>query len=119
MVLRIGCKPSGYTTTDLKGQVDVDGVPVSKGAVTFSPLAPKHGRGVFAPIQAGTYEARQVAVGRTRITFMLIKETGRMTDSHGKQVPEIVEIVPPKYMGGIDVDIQAGESMRNFSLDSK
>ncbi len=71
------------------------------------------------PVEDGTYEAKRVALGPTRVNFMLVRETGNLIDSHGKQVPEFVEIVPPKYIGGLDVEVQAGDSTRDFNLESK
>ncbi len=33
--------------------------------------------------------------------------------------PETIEIVPPKYVGGLDIEVQTGESTKDFNLDSK
>jgi hypothetical protein len=119
LVLFAGCHKPGYATTDVEGIVTVDGAAPPKGGVTFTPLEKNHGRGVFAPIEAGHYQARQVALGPTRVTFTLNKETGGTVQFYGTPNPEIVDAVPPKYRQGVEIDVQAGDTKRDFSLDSK
>jgi hypothetical protein len=118
-VVTSGCNRLSYTTTDVSGTITISGAPASEGGVTFTPLAAHRGKGVFAPLVNGRYEAKQVAVGPTRVTFRLTKETGRTVEVYGKQAPELESIVPPKYVQGLEVEISPRETTRDFELDGK
>ena len=85
----------------------------------FTPLAANRGRGVYAPVADGHYEAKQVAIGPAHVTFRLTKQTGELREVYGKYVPEIVNILPPKYARGLEIDIRSGEATHDFELESK
>jgi hypothetical protein len=113
-----GCSGSSYPATDLKGSVSVAGTTATQGGITFTPLAANRGKGVFAPIVNGRYEAKHVAVGATHVTFRLTKETGRTIEIYGRTAPEVVNIVPPKYAGGVPIEVRAEDVEKNFELDA-
>ena len=114
-----GCGAANYPTTDLKGTVTVNGIPVAKGGITFTPLTESHGKGVFAFVVEGQYEAKKVAVGGTRVFFTLVKETGRTMEVSKIKMPETVDLVPPKYQHGMDIEVHSGEARRDFELVSQ
>ena len=118
VVAAVGCVGK-HPTTDLEGMVTVDGQAAAKGGLTFTPLAANQGKGVFAPIANGRYQAKGVALGKTRVSFLLTKETGRMQNVYGRDVPELVNVLPPKYDAGMGIEIEPGQMSRDFELRSQ
>ena len=102
-VFLAGCGGEGPSTVPLKGSVTVDGVPVERGNITFTPLGKNMDEEVSVPIAAGKYEAR-VPKGKVRVSLQGTKETGTMIEVFGKPEPEVVSVIPRHYSSGIELE---------------
>ena len=72
----LGCGDSSGGTTAVEGKVSIDGSPLQKGLISFTPLEPGSSA-VTAEIRDGSYHATDVPIGRTLVQFHAPKETGR------------------------------------------
>jgi len=121
VVLICGCSPGpDYQTATVSGTVSIDGRPVPKGFITFSPTAQSRGAVAGGPIADGKYRCEQVPVGKMRVTFaaqaaemttMIERATGVK-----REVPK--DILPPQYVSGLEADVKAGENSLDFPLNS-
>jgi hypothetical protein len=117
-----GCgSHSRYGTATIAGRVTVDGKPVPKGAISFSPMHGTAGTVVGAAIKAGQYRCEQVPIGNVTVTFVaqdtepiefVEKGTGIV-----RHVPR--DILPPGYASGLTAEIAGDRSEMNFDLKSK
>jgi hypothetical protein len=124
VILATGCgKKLPYESATVSGAVTIDGKPVAKGEVTFSPAAGGKGSVVGAEISAGRYRCEGVPVGKLRVSLVAQSaETQTIMDRsvdppQPRQVP--VDILPEKYQQGLDFEVAAsGEVMHDFDLTS-
>ena len=113
-----GCGGHKYQGTSLSGSVTVGGQPIEKGTISFVPTG--DGPVVSAPITNGSYTTEErVPVGKVRVTFIAIKETGATKTEGGRTLPETVSLIPDKYKDGIEKDITASDTKLDFALDAQ
>ena len=106
-----------YPTARVVGMVKLDGKPIEKGKVQFAPQKPTLGDVVAAEIKNGHFNAPFVPIGKHRVLFIAVEETGRMNTDYSTPQPEFKNIIPEKYRDdGWDVSIQGNESNRIFEL---
>ncbi len=123
-VIAVGCgggtaKPS-YPSARLEGKVTVDGQAVPTGTLQFMPPQGTNAAIVEAQIKDGRYVAANVPVGKVRVLFTAIRETGRVdTKSTSQPVPEVVNIIPDRYRDGLDIDVTADLAKKDFDLKSR
>lgn len=111
-----GCGPN-FSTTPLAGSVTVDGEPVAEGSINFVPAGVGQGPSTSAPIIAGKYQA-SAPIGPVRVHFQATRETGKMIDVFGTPQPERVNLIPPRYHGGVEMDVSPQQSQHDFDLQS-
>lgn len=111
-----GCGSSGNLST-VQGVVTVDGKPVPKGNVSFSPL--DGGQAVSVEIVDGRYRADSVARGPNRAHLNAFYLTGGSFFEFGIEYPEEKNLIPEKYLAGIDVEVTEPEVQHDFELRSK
>ncbi len=107
--------PEGRVT----GLITIDGDPAPKGAITFSPTAGASGPVVGTSVLDGRYRCEHVPIGKLNATFTLqAAEPRKFVDATGveRSVPQ--DILPPAYREGIAVEVEAGENVRDFALES-
>ena len=65
-------RPGGrnYASATVKGRVTIDGAPVPKGYVCFSPVGSTPGPVVAAEIHDGEYRCKNVPQGKVQVTFI-------------------------------------------------
>lgn len=120
----IGCggtadvKPATYPSAKMAGTVSVDGTPVEKGSVMFSPIGGT-GAPVTAQIVDGKFSCEAVPKGKMKVVISAMKATGKMITDYSEPFPELVNIVPPKYQSGIDFELTDDQQEVTFNLDSK
>lgn len=115
-----GCgRPTGETAR-VDGSVSIEGQPVEKGIISFSPRESGTVRPATAEIVDGRYQASNVPLGPVLVQIHATKETGKMlTDrAEGGQYPETINLVPAKYDAGIEVTISGDES-HDFNLTGR
>lgn len=113
----IGCGGAGYPVCDVEGTVQVDSVPVDEGSVIFTPKT--GGEAISAEIHNGKYNAKGVAQGKNLVHVYAFKETGGTVVELGIKYPEKKNMIPDKYMMGIDVQVSDSKMNHNFELTSK
>jgi hypothetical protein len=111
-----GCGNSGNLST-VEGMVTVDGKPVPKGNVSFSPL--DGGQAVSVDIVEGRYRAEAVARGPNRAHLNAFYLTGGTFVEFGIEYPEEKNLIPEKYLAGIDVEVTEASVQHDFELTSK
>ncbi len=111
-----GCGRARYEHVSLEGQFRIGGRAVEHGGLTFSPLDPERGKGVYAEVRDGRYRADRVPVGAVRVTFTALEYTGREVTIMGVTAPESIMIVPRAYRAGMDIQVHAGDTTRDFDL---
>ncbi len=115
-LLFAGCGDSAALST-VEGNVTVDGKPVPKGTVSFSPL--NGGQAVTADIVDGKYLAQKVTRGPNRAHLNAFYLTGGKFVEFGIEYPEEKNLIPNKYLAGIDVEVKDASMVHNFDLTSK
>lgn len=114
-----GCNPAAFPTVRLEGRVTIDGQPVEKGQINFASSQQGGGPSATAQIVAGRYVADRVPQGKVRVYFDATRQTGKTVEHYGQQWPEIVNIVPQKYRGGIEIEVAGKTATYDFDLQSK
>jgi len=114
----VGCSSGpGYPCATVTGTVTIDGDPVPRGFITFSPTGAGQGPVTGAEIENGAYRCELVPIGSHTVTF--IAQTAEMIkfiDALGveREIPE--NLLPPQYLAGLPVQIEEGEIARDFKL---
>jgi len=123
-LLSSGCdngpaKPN-YPAARLEGTVTVDGQAVHTGTLQFMPPQGSKAPVVEAQIKDGRYVADKVPVGKVRVLFTAVKETGRVeTKSTSQPIPDVVNIIPERYRDGLDIEVTADSPKKDFDLKSR
>lgn len=114
----VGCSGSGTTAT-ISGKVSYKGAPVAEGTITLLPVG-RDGENPGKPVSAsvredGTFTAKEVVLGRTRILFEPVYKDTDKEFAPGKGPP------PSPYEGleprDAEVDLQSGAEL-SIELES-
>jgi hypothetical protein len=118
LLLSAGCSHpvNAHPTARLEGKVAIDGQPILTGRIQFFPKGP--GQPDDADISDGHYLADRVPLGKVRVTFTAVKETGKMIHEPGHEFPELVSIIPDKYQQGLDIEVSGDNPSQDFVLVS-
>lgn len=122
IVAMAGCSfDPGYPSTTISGIVTVDGQPVPKGYITFSPAIQGQGPVVGSKISEGKYLCEQVPLGKHQVTFVAqAKEMKAMTEVATGQQHEVPKnLLPPKYRSGVETEVTADSKVLDFPLAAK
>ena len=114
-----GCnRGPSYPCATVIGKVTVDGKPVPKGAITFSPQKPGQGPVAGAPIIDGAYKCENVPLGKHIVTFTAqAAEMGTMIERATGAKREIpIDILPPAYRQGSEAEVVEGENTIDFPM---
>jgi hypothetical protein len=116
LVLCVGCS-SGTVTYSTSGTVTLDGVPVSKGHITFYP-ADKSGDASSGKIEDGKYSLKTSA-GAKRVEIIANRPVPAKTDALG--MPLVEQYIPEKYntKSTITIEVSAQHTNHDFPLTSK
>jgi hypothetical protein len=116
LALCIGCR-SGAVSYSVSGTVTLDGVPVSKGHITFYP-ADKSGDASSGKIEDGKYSLMTPA-GAKRVEIIANRPVPAKTDALG--MPLVEQYIPPKYniKSTLTVEVSAQRTNHDFPLTSK
>jgi hypothetical protein len=120
--LMIGCGGGGPAAATVSGEVKVDGVPLEKGDITFSPAEGK-GDAVTVNIVKGKYEAHTTAGKKfVQISSPVVTEKRKESDAPNAAWIEFTgEGLPEKYNSKSELtfDAQAGSNTKNWDLEVK
>jgi hypothetical protein len=115
--LILGCG-SGDGAADVKGEVTLDGQPLTEGVIHFMPVDGKS-RTASTFVRDGRFETR-VPLGKQRVEISCVKtqplRPGQMPDSATG-----AEIVPAKYntKSELMLEVKRGKNEPRFELTSK
>ena len=118
----IGCGSSDrpkYPVAKVVGTVALDGQPLEKGRVQFSPVLPTPGVTVSGDVVGGKFELTDVPTGKHKVVFNASKETGKMISDRSEPYPEVINLIPATYRDGLDATVAGTESKQSFELKSK
>jgi hypothetical protein len=132
----VGCSSDPYETAPVSGQITLDGKPVPKAAVMFSPIATtghlNPGPGSYGITDSeGRYslkligkETRGVVVGKHKIRIENYTDPGDTSDDRGRRAPSKPAMpIPAKYMAidpKLEFDVPPkGTDKADFPLTSK
>ncbi len=122
-----GAERSGHRAA-VKGQVTLDGQPLAKGAIKFSPLEGTSGVVTGVPIEDGHFDLPEeigAAVGWNRIEITAMKKTGKMVPdpfSPGTKVEMETSAVAARFNTGstLKLEVKPGvNSPSAFAVESK
>lgn len=108
-----------YPVAKVLGTVRLDGQPIEKGRVQFVPAKATPGEPISGDVAAGKFEIAGVPVGQHKVLFVASKETGKMISDRSEPYPEVINLIPNKYLDGLDANVTGSESKHDFDLQSK
>jgi hypothetical protein len=114
-----GCGPA---TATVSGEVTVDGKPLDRGLIVFSP-ADSNGEPARARIQNGKYEVRMVAGKKfVQLSAPVVIDRKKESDAPDARLVEITEeSLPERYTTGtaLSFDAMPGQTVKNWAVESK
>jgi hypothetical protein len=116
-LLGCGTKPS-YPGAHLAGSVSVDGSPIQDGSIAFTPIGATKGPSVGAKIEAGRYDCPHVPLGELLMQINASRVTGKTKQVMGREIPEVIDLVPKKDRNGIKIEVQGDNLNQDVALKS-
>jgi hypothetical protein len=114
----LGCgRGDGSATVRVTGNVTLDGAVIDVGTIDFVPLGSQQGRSTTAQIVEGAYEA-DVAPGRVRVYFHATRESGRTIEMFDQPTPERINVIPPHYQQGLEIEVDMHDTTHDFDLSA-
>jgi hypothetical protein len=121
MILLGGCgsKPT-IPGAHLAGTVTVDGQPLQKGAITFTPYGNARGRATGAHIVDGRYDCPYVPLGEMVMQVNATRPTGsgKMVEAMGQKAAESEDIFFVKEDVAIKIQVRKDKLDMDFKLRS-
>jgi hypothetical protein len=119
--LLAGCG-DGPASATVSGEVKVDGVPVEKGTITFTPADGK-GQPVTADVVNGKYEVRTTAGKKTVMISapVVVEKRKDSTAPDAQWIESTKESLPDKYhsKSELTLDVQSGSNTKDWDLKVK
>lgn len=125
VTLSLGCfRSDGLDRGDVSGKVTIEGEPIAKGLILFTPQEGVAGPPLELQIVNGNYAStdKGVPVGSNSVSISSIVFTGGTArDDNGREYPEETNQVPVKYNEKTTLfrDVQAGKNEFDFELEAK
>ena len=127
LICLIGCRGGDSNVGLVTGKVMVDGEPIEKALVSFSPTS---GRGSMAYTdENGVYELAYTrdqmgaVIGKHKVTVETKRDGYTDYDNGGKKVKARKEILPKKYTDfkttELKADVKQGDNKFDFDLKTK
>lgn len=119
MLTVAGCSKSNspFPVARLEGTFAIDGVPVPEGSVQFQPMG--SGQPGSGTVVNGHYVAERAPIGKVRVLFTALRETGKVVREGTHEFPERVDLVPARFRAGVDIDVVGDNSQLDFVLNSR
>ncbi len=128
LLLAVGCSQRDTNRSSITGEVKLDGKPLERGSILFTPVDGTKGSVAGGPIENGRYRLssdKGPALGKNRVEIRAIRKTGKMIQKplapNGQMIEESVEAIPPRYNSAstLKTEVKAGENTTNFDVASK
>jgi hypothetical protein len=128
IALCLGCgKGDGLTRSSVEGKVSLDGAPVEKGSIAFSPIGGTKGPSVGGSIENGRYSlpaAKGPVAGKYRVELHAPKSTGKKIQApmspKGTMVDEVTDAMPAQFnsKSTLEKEVKAGRNEIDFELST-
>ena len=110
----------------IKGEVLLDGEPISQGRIVFEPAGGNKGPSAGSSITNGKFEISEekgAVLGKNVVRINATKSSGKKVKSSmsDEMIDELVEAVPEKYNKNttLEKEISSGENEFKFELTTK
>jgi hypothetical protein len=117
-LLASGCGASGSVST-VEGSVTVDDMPIPSGKIVFTPLESTGAQAISVDILDGKYHSTEVPRGKLLANVIAMQDTGEKHIEFGIEYPKPKNLVPDKYVSGIELTVDAPTMTHDFKLSSK
>jgi hypothetical protein len=123
-----GCGGGKSDRGAISGTVRLDGKPLERGSILFTPIEGTRGAVAGGEIVDGRYQlsaTRGPAIGTNRVEIRAMRKTGRMAPKAfgrpGEVVPEQAEAIPPQFnsKSKLKAKIDAGDNTADFDVSSR
>ena len=124
----LGCgKGDGLNRSSVEGKVTLDGAPVEKGSIAFSPTGGTKGPSVGGSIENGRYSfpaAKGPVAGKYRVELHAPKSTGKKIQAPmaapGTMVDEIGDAMPAQFnsKSTLEKEVKAGRNEIDFEVST-
>ena len=126
VTVALGCGGS-FNTAAVDGTVTVGGEPVESGTITFNPIEGTSGHSAGGAIENGRFSISVTdgpVIGLNRVAINGRRKTGRkipVPSTENVMMDETVEVVPPRYQTGKDLQcqIQPDKNTLDFDLEAE
>jgi hypothetical protein len=124
----LGCGSGKSNRGAVSGTVRLDGKPIERGSILFTPIEGAHGAVAGGEIENGRYQLpalRGPAIGLNRVEIRAMRKTGKMAPKAfgrpGETVPEQVEAIPPQFnsKSKLKLKIDLGDNTADFDVTSR
>jgi hypothetical protein len=128
LILASGCGGGSTDRGAVGGMVKLDGKPIEKGTILFTPIQGARGSVAGGQIENGQYQipaANGPALGWNRVEIQAMRNTGRMVQKPfsppGTMGPEQTEAVAPQFntQSTLKTEIKSGDNTADFNVSSK
>jgi hypothetical protein len=128
LLLGLGCGKGGPSRNPIGGKVQLDGKPLQKGSILFSPIKGTKGPVTGGEIENGQYQLPKAIgpmEGRHRVEITSPRKTGRQVPAPlgpaGQMVDEYGEAIPSRFNSEstLEVEIKPGANAADFDVVSR
>ena len=123
-----GCSRAGKNQGAIGGEVKLDGTPVERGSIAFTPMEGTSGTATGGQIENGRYylpRAKGPSIGWNRVEIRVPRKTGRKIPkgfgATGEMVEEETEAVATRFNSAstLKTEVAPGDNTANFDVASK
>jgi hypothetical protein len=123
-----GCNRTSLNRSSIAGAVKLDGKPLERGSILFTPTDGTKGTVAGGEIKNGRYcldDQRGPSVGQNRVEIRAQRNSGNMVPkpmgAAGEVEPEFVEAIDPRFNSEstLTIEITPGKNTADFNVASK
>jgi hypothetical protein len=128
LLLGVGCGKGGPSRNAVSGAVQLDGKPLEKSLIRFSPIKGAKGPVTGGTIENGRYQLPQAIgpmEGRHRVEINANRKTGRRVPMpfarQGETEDEYGEAIPSRFNSEstLEVEVKPGDNTLDFNLTTR
>lgn len=128
LLLATGCGKTDSNRGSISGEVKLDGKPLERGSILFTPIDGTKGSVAGGQIEGGQYRLsndKGLAVGYNRVEIRAVRKTGKMVQKplapRGQMIEESIEAIPPRFNSAstLKTEIKPGQNTANFEVASE
>ena len=126
--LSIGCGKTESNRGSVSGEVKLDGKPLEKGSILFTPIEGTKGTVAGGEIKDGKYQLageKGPAQGKNSVSIRAVRKTGKMVQKpmapRGEMTEEMAEAIAPRFNSSttLSIEVKPGANTKDFDVQSK